>query len=397
VFGLDTLLKGIGDGREKPQFPTKGVVWPAFVMDVCGLGSLNAVEQSKGAAFWRKLSGCSLPSADTMGYVYQRIACDDLRRAIVRLYKRLSRMKALGRVAGFKAVTLDGHELTKSYSRCCDGCSVRNVRVGDEYKPQYYHRVVMLQLLGPQFQLLLDFELQSRGEDEVAAALRLILRVVGRIPRAFSVVLLDGLYARAPVVEVLRRHSKHIIVVVKDENRELLRDARGLFQMQSPKTSTEGKTVYRQWDIEGLTSWEQLGFPIRVVRSLETTTRRKRVGRKWRTENESHDWIWATTLSKREASTETIVFLGHARWRIENQGFNELRKFWRLNHIPKHHQNAILGFLLTLALAFDLFHAFWARNLKPQFQQRHTKIFWACLIAASWWNLVTPDLCGVPP
>lgn len=391
------MLEGIGDGREKPQFPTKGVVWPAFVMQLCRLRSLNALEQSKVSALWRRLSDCRLPSADTMGYVYQRIACDDLRGAILRIYKRLARMKALGTAAGFKAVTLDGHELTKSYSRCCDGCSVRSIRIGEEYRVQYYHRVVMLQLLGPQFQLVLDFELQLPGEDEVAAALRLLVRVIGRIPRAFSVILLDSLYARAPVVEVLRRHGKDIIVVVKDEHRELLRDARGLFQMESPKTFTEGKTLYQQWDIEGLTSWEQVGLPVRVVRSLEMTTRRKRVGRKWRTKQESHDWIWATTLSRREASTETIVFLGHARWRIENQGFNELCKFWRLNHIPKHHQNAILGFLLTLALAFDLFHAFWARNLKPQLRQGHTKIFWAYLIAASWWSLVAPDLCGVPP
>jgi hypothetical protein len=171
-------------------------------MELCGLRSLNALEQSKGAGLWRKLSarevrGRRLPSADTMGYVYQRIQCEGLRGAILRIYKRLGRMKALGRVAGFKAVTLDGHELTKSYSRCCDGCSVRNVRVGDEYKPQYYHRIVALQLLGPQFQLLLDFELQLPGEDEVAAALRLVPRVIGRIPRAFSVVLLDGLYAPA--------------------------------------------------------------------------------------------------------------------------------------------------------------------------------------------------------
>jgi hypothetical protein len=139
---------------------------------------------------------------------------------------------------------------------------------------------------------------------------------------------------------------------------------------------------------------------VRVVRSLETTTRRKRVGRKWQTKKETHDWIWATALSKREACTKTIVFLGHARWRIENQGFNELCKFWRLNHIPKHHPNAVLGFLLTLSRRrrdFDLFHLFWARNLKPQLRQRHTKIFWAYLIAASWCSLVAPELCPNPP
>jgi hypothetical protein len=70
------------------------------------------------------------------------------------------------------------------------------------------------------------------------------------------VVLLDGLYAPAlgGVVKVLRRHHKHIIVVVKNDKREFLQDARGLFQMESPKTFTEGKALYQQWDVEGLTT-----------------------------------------------------------------------------------------------------------------------------------------------
>lgn len=79
---------------------------------------------------------------------------------------------------------MDGHELTSSYKRCCEKCSIRTVRLGDGYKPQYYHRVVALQLLGPRFQLLTDFELEFPGEDEVAAAVRLFRRVIENASRA---------------------------------------------------------------------------------------------------------------------------------------------------------------------------------------------------------------------
>ncbi len=394
---MDKMLAGIGDRREKPQFPTKAVVIAAFWMQLCRLGSLNALEQTRGGRLWRRLTDSPLPSADTMGYVYERIQCEDLRRALIQFYKKLRRNKALGLVAGFKAATVDGHELTASYKRCCDKCSVRMVRVGEGYKPQYYHRVVALQLLGPRFQLLLDFELQLPGEDEVAAAVRLISRVIKKAPRAFSVMMFDSLYARAPVVKLLLQHHKDVTVVLKDERRELLQDARGLCRLERPKEFTKGRTLYQQWDIEGFTSWEQMGRPMRVVRSLEKTTRRERVGGQWKITVEIHDWIWTTTLARGQASTEAIVALGHARWRIENQGFNELCTFWHFDHVYKHDPNAILGLLLTLALAFNLFHAFWSLNLKPQLRERHTKIHLAQMIEATFRVLFAPELSLYPP
>lgn len=69
MLGLEKMLAGIGDRREKPQFPTKAVVAPAFVMQLCRLGSLNALQQTKGGALWRRLTDSPFPSADTMGYV----------------------------------------------------------------------------------------------------------------------------------------------------------------------------------------------------------------------------------------------------------------------------------------------------------------------------------------
>lgn len=380
---MDRMLAEVGDRREKPQFSTRGVVVPAFVMQLCRLGSLNALEQMKGRSVWRRLSDSSLPSADTVGYVYQRIECERLRRGLIKFYKKVRRNKALGTVAGFWAAVVDGHELTASYKRCCGECSIRVVHTAEGDALQYYHRVVALQLLGPRFQLLLDFELERRGEDEVAAAMRLIPRVIRNAPRAFSVLLLDSLYAKAPVVRLLLDHHKDVVVVLKDERRDLLQDARGLFQSQPPKEFTRGRTHYQQWDVEGFTTWPQVGRPMRVVRSLETTSRRERVGKKWKTTTKTRDWVWVTTLSRHQASTETIVQLGHARWRIENQAFNELRTFWHFDHIYRHHPNAITGFLLTLALAFNLFHVFWARNLKPQLRLRYAKMYWADLIAAS--------------
>ena len=89
-----------------------------------------------------------------------------------------------------------------------------------------------------------------------------------------------------------------------------------------------------------------------------------------------------TTLPAARASTALVVHLGHARWDIENYGFNELVNGWHADHIYKHDPRAIEAFTLLAFLACNLFHAFLARNIKPQLRRAKTESFWAQLIAA---------------
>ena len=59
------------------------------------------------------------------------------------------------------------------------------------------------------------------------------------------------------------------------------------------------------------------------------------------------------------------VEIGHGRWTIENQDFNELVTRWHADHVYRHHPQAILFLWLLLLLAANLFAAFYRRNLKP--------------------------------
>ena len=85
------------------------------------------------------------------------------------------------------------------------------------------------QLLGGNFAIPLDLEPILAGEDEVAAGSRLMERLLRRYPKAFDVVVVDGLYGRSGFIKLLQNHSKHIVFVLKDNNPDLLEDARGLF------------------------------------------------------------------------------------------------------------------------------------------------------------------------
>ena len=301
------------------------------------------METLEGAPFWKKWLGRKLPSADTIGRVYSSLDTAVLRQAIRQLYERLKRNKALPGIGGLGVAVIDGHESHASYRRCCGGCLERRIQRSDGEQLQYYHRQVTLQLLsdapaaspfniqGEPLPLLLDAEPQLPGEDELAAAKRLLERVLAAYPRAFDVVLADALYAAATFVNFLLAHGKDAVIVLKDERRHLFQDVQGLWRTQPPQAGEYRSRDCQWWDHEGLLSWPQVAQPLRVVRSVETWRRRSQLDGELH-EHQS-DWVWLTTLGSRQVSTAQLVRLGHQRWDIENRGFNELVNGWHADHI----------------------------------------------------------------
>lgn len=380
----EQIVAALTDRRLQPRVPTALAVQVSVAMFWARLGSLNALETVAGARFWRRWLKQPLCSVDTIANIHAALDLDGLRQGIHHVYERLKRNKALPDLTGLAVAVLDGHESHSSYRRCCPGCLQRTIhtRLGDRI--QYYHRQVTLLLLSasrpsrPPVRLLLGLEPQRPGEDEVTAALRLLRRVLPRYPRAFDVVLADGLYATAPFFNFLLERRKHALVVLKDERRNLYQDASGLFDRVAPQAGEYRSRTCRWWDFPDLVSWPQVQAPVRVIRSLESYTVRCQLSGEARLETSG--WIWATTLSPAQATTTRAIALGHQRWDVENHGFNELVNTWGADHIFRHDPNAIEAFLLAAFLAYNLFHAFFALNLKPQLHRHTTQTFWMQVI-----------------
>jgi len=387
IFGLSEKVIGrVGDDRPCPRIPTAVLLKCGVGLFWARLGSLNALETVAKASLWRKWLGRSPASADTMGRVYAGIEADELRAGIHHIYAQLKRNKALPDIGGLGVAVVDGHESHASYRRHCSGCLRRTVTTQQGERIQYYHRQVTLMLLPgarpglKPIRLLLDGELQRPGEGEVATALRLLKRVLLAYPRAFDLVLADALYATAPFFNFLLARRKHALVVLKDDRRSIYQDVAGLLRLVAPRQGRYRRRDCLWWDFEDLASWPEVRTPLRVIRSVETYSVRRQLDRQLT--QETSEWIWVTTLSGAQASTERAVGLGHQRWDIENHGFNELVQAWHADHVYKHHANAIDTFLLTAFLAYNIFHAFLTLNLKPQIRRGKTEVYWACCITA---------------
>lgn len=351
------------------------------------VGSLNGLEPARRGRREIAWVDGPLPSADALGDAAAALSLEDLREELHRQYTVLKRNKVIRPFPyGFLALVLDAHESGASYLRSSTGSLQRKVKTAKGERVQFYYRHVAAMLVHAGGEVLLDIEPQRAGEDEIAAATRLFERVLKRYPRAFDLVAGDSLYLNPGFCQMVRSHGVHFIVVVKNENRDLVTDVRGLIPSVKPLHWRNDNTDVDCWDIPDLTTWPQYGEPIRVLRTVETTEVRRQ--RTKEVVEERAEWLWGTSVPTWKAPAQLMVRLGHGRWSIENQGFNETVNAWHADHIYKNHPNAIAALYLLLFLAYNLFHAFVTRNLNHALRAAYTLAFLAEKIQAAFYDAI---------
>ena len=385
-FAITKMAGEVRDSRRRPKHRAPVVVRGLLVMIVARLGSINKLACA-GANSLRAWIGGLLPSADTLGRASACLHADDIRAMVHKVYSVTRRGKNLQPLRGLRVLLLDAHDFPTSELRHCPGCLKRTVTTRRGQRVQYYHRFVAAMLVHRSGCLVLDIELQRPGEDEIACAKRLLERLLQKCPKAFDVVGGDALYMNPGLWRLAASHRKHMVAVVKNENRDLVKDAEALFGERNPVTFTTGSTTCLWWDLDGFTTWPQFGPSVRVVKSIET----KRVRRQHTRliEEITTTWMWATTLPPAKAGTQTIFDVGHGRWCIENHGFNEMVHAWHLDHCYRHEENAILVMLLLLCLAYNIFHIMITFNLKPPLRDWPPSCI-AEIITAEFWMVLKP-------
>jgi hypothetical protein len=334
---------------------------------------------------------------DPLRYSLCSFDLDPLEAMLVEVNRRLKRNKVFdpGRLRGRIVAALDGIEVLSSYSRRCESCLSREITGKDArgnpvQRTQYYHRAVGCQIISSPVKPLLAVEWLRPGEGEDRAALRLLERLPRLYgSRFFDILLLDSLYAQAPVLKLARQIGWEVVITLKQERRELYQNAMALFQARPPDlcfTEQEGgKTAtVRLWHTEQLPFTADYPQPVQVLWSQETVTENHYRRGQLVSETTPHQWLWITTLDLRVFYPKEVRQLGHSRWKQENNGWNDLTQNWALKHgfvhACKHRpkqpspggppqpvpNRALAAVTLILCLAFVLFSAF---------SLRHSKIF----------------------
>lgn len=345
VFGFRAAAAVLTDSRHDPEIPPSAVFLAVFHGLAFRLPSFQQLEAELAQPALQQWIGAGRAFRDdVLRYSLSGFQVEGLERMLVQVNRTLKRNKALdsGRVQGRVVAALDGIEVLSSYSRCCDSCLERRVssrQAGVKVEQvQYYHRAVGCQIVSSPAKPFLAIEWLQPGEGEDTAALRLL----GKLPelygsRFFDVLLLDALYAQAPVLQLAAASGWDLVISLKQNQRDLYQSAIRLFARRPADfTGTEqqdGKTYqFQLWDTSGLPFSADHQQPVRVVRSEEKLTQHHYRRGKREPATTEHEWLWITTLEAQAFPATLVRQLGHARWKQENNGWNDLTQNWAFKH-----------------------------------------------------------------
>jgi len=371
-FQLPLLAGCFASARCDPKIPSRALGLSLLLGEVAHVPSLFQLEEETKLPQWQRWVGYhDCISHDALGYASNRMDPEQLRRAGVFINKKLKRGKSFedSKVHGLLVASLDANEQFCSDHRCCEECLSREVVCKDAHgnevkKTQYYHKQIYAQLSGPRLSVILDIEPMRPGEEECAAALRLLHRMRKKYgPRFFDLVAVDAWYTNGPFLKtVVEELGWPVVAVLKQERRDIYKEALALTAGKATQVVERGEGPNQRqveiWDVSSLRLSDTYTDPVRVVRVRERWTERSRKGKEWITVEKEQTWIWVVAGELDGYDGASIRDFGHLRWKIENNAFCELTQHWHLTHVAHHKPVAVLALLWIKIIAFTLFHAF---------------------------------------
>ncbi len=350
---LGAYLQAPGDGRVAPAIPAATLLWSLLAAYLLREGAFHAVEALVHSRA-RRARGLRRPFGDdTLAYFTARLAIPPLRTALAQLLRAAKRRKAFDDVWRIGLV-LDGTTAGRCPTVRCPACHPILVPHRDaegQLTPfasvvGQQHKLSLLTVVGGTLHLPVDLEPYGPGDSELAASRRLLDRGVTALGRRFAqYVLGDGLYANVPFLHAAGDHGLRVLVRLKANLPTLFAAAQARFEGTPPARTFEHQGDHVEvWDADDFDPWEDLRWPtVRVFRYRQTHP-----------DGSVINAYWLTDFPARQVGSPTLYRLAKGRWTIENQGFNDGKSRYGLDHVPHHQANSLLIHWLLVLLTLTL-------------------------------------------
>jgi len=160
----------------------------------------------------------------------------------------------------------------------------------------------------------------------------------GSLP--FEVLIGDGLYDKAPIMEMAVKYNISLIAVQKEKNRNIRKKANKDFSSRDSDISwTEGGTKYQAWSgVYDDSNLKLLNKEIKIVRIIRFSKKIGSIDNFFYCSN--HSFI----------TPHFVEWCRHYRWKEEN-GFNAWTNHWKLLKHEFHHTNTAADSIIGLIFA----------------------------------------------
>ena len=334
-----------------------------------------------------------IPCDTRMREILDPISPVEMRKPFKKLFAQVQRGGMLeafkypvGDFKNLHLLAIDGTGLYYSGKCCCQECCIKN-----EGKPNeaYYHQMLAACLVHPDRKEVLPLAPEpivhqdgsTKNDCEKNALKRLLAHIKREHPHLELTIVLDGLYADAPAIQLIKSYGWHFIIVAKDGNHVSLIDAMDVLDREGQVYRLETREDkgtrhwYRYANKVPLNKSNPEGL-VNVLDYVETDKKGQR-----------HTWCWVTDIPLNEDTASLIMKGGRSRWHIENETFNTLKNHgYNLEHNYGHgkqHLATNMALLTILAFLVDQIQQLCC----PQFQKalagkpRGTRVYlWKMII-----------------
>ena len=295
---------------------------------------------------------------------------ETINRNIIKKAKE-NKLYRKGTIDNLLVVAIDGEESFGSYKRKWDNCynkKIKNKKIinGKEQivEEEYHEQIsVFAKIVGKRPGILLGYEkVTSNGKEgkqefEPNVGIKLIKKLKDVYGNGIDVIVGDAIYLRESIIKTLAEEGYHGVFRLKDNNKMLFENAKGLFKISKEKEyKTKEKTI-KYWSDK----FEYYGFTVKVIKYEEQDKK----GRK------QEIYVVCTDINMNEKTINKII---HARWDIENDGFKELKNQWNMKHCYIANENAIDVILQMIVMSYNLWELYIYGHLHNFEKMKITKI-----------------------
>jgi len=389
-------LDQLTDPRDGPRYPMRQVQTLAVLMFACRIRSLRALDEVADDARFRD-NWCVFSRArrDTvicshqMTNVLAAMDPEEIAALRPRLIKALQRQKQLpdALLLGHLMMVSDGTGIFSSSEFHCDRCLTQTHPDGSK---TYLHNVLETKVItGSGLALSVMTEMQLNPADghydkqdcEAKAFQRLLPRLKEEFPQQPIAHLLDAGYCNGPVFKAIEAvHHKFVCCFKPGSIPTLYEEALTLRALnpQNRIVHTAGpkrRPVVREYT--WVNDLEYQGLRLDFVLCRETV------------DGKTTTFAWLTNFHVDRDNVIPIAQGGRNRWTIENEGFNEQKTGYELEHFCDCQDLEVMTCLYLLLQIAHLFMQLLARSnlIEPV----PTLTFLAALLLEAWRNLPLPE------
>lgn len=360
---LRSYFQAPGDGRVRPQIGARVLLWALLIGLMLREWSFHAVEALVRSPARRGLGVGQSFSEDTLAYFTERLAPGPTRAALAATVRRAKRNKAFEGTRWI-GLALDGTGAGRCREARCALCHPLRDKQGRVHG--HLHHLCLVSVVGTGLVLPVDVEPYPPGDSEYGAGQRLLERVVRRLgPRFAQYVVVDGEFATAPFLHGAGDLGLRVVARLKGNLPALYAAAQARFGAQAPTATFDvDRDRIEVWDADDFDPWEALRWStVRVLRY-----------RQHKPEGTVVEAYWLTDWPARQVGSRALYTMAKSRWQIENQGFNDAKTRYGLEHLSHHHANSLLIRWLLILFALTIERLYRLRYLRRGRHQPHTAI-----------------------